>query len=70
MINDCQKRTYEAGREATESKPRAKRAPLLQILLQMRAQVNPISVFDYRIGCPCVQKSPKIDHRIAGPTVF
>ena len=42
MINDYQKRTYEAGREATESQQRAKSKSLLQILLQMMAQVNPL----------------------------
>ena len=31
MINDCQKRTYEAGREATESLPRANRDSLVQL---------------------------------------
>lgn len=40
-VYDRQKRTYEAGREATNRKPSARQAYLLQILLQMRSQVNP-----------------------------
>jgi len=35
MINNCQQITYEAGRDAAESIPRAKRACLVQILVQM-----------------------------------
>jgi hypothetical protein len=34
-INNCQIRTYEAGRDAAKSVPSAKRACLVQILVQM-----------------------------------
>ena len=39
MINNCQKRTYEAGREATVTQPRANRNLLVQILVQLKAHV-------------------------------
>lgn len=42
MVYTYQIMTYEAGRDGTERQLSARRALVLQILLQITAQVNPI----------------------------
>ena len=41
MINDCHKRTYDAGRSVTVAQPKPKCAGLLQICCKSMARINP-----------------------------